>query len=134
MNVTVKYTPGNSNPWSQAPAATVPVPPGSTTLNWSIQVIPASAGTIVFSTTSPDSTSPAGVVFTGTGANAWPGTAPTGDANGWSSTINNQLPKGANSVNFPYVVNALYTPSGGTQVAVQYDPDVQEDPPNIAVK
>jgi hypothetical protein len=129
MNVIVKYTPANSNPWSQAPAATVHVPPGSTTLNWSIQVIPASAGTIVFSTTSP-----AGVVFTGTGDNKWPGTAPTGDPNGWSSTINNQRPRGGTSVKYPYVVNALYTPSGGTQVAVQYDPDVQEDPPNIAVK
>jgi len=127
MNVTVKYTPANTNPWSQVPAATVPVPPGSTTLNWSIQVIPASAGTIVFST------SPAGVVFTGTGTNAWPGSTPTANASGWSSTIDNQLQKGANSVNFPYVVNALYTPDGGTQVAVQYDPDVQEDPPNIAV-
>jgi hypothetical protein len=125
MVVTVQYAPGNPNPWSQVPGTTVPVPPGSTELNWKIQVIPASAGAIAFS--SP------GIQFTGTGTNSWPGTSPTGNASEWTSTINNTLPRGANSASFYYQVNALFTPTNGTQVAVTYDPDVEENPPTLVV-
>jgi hypothetical protein len=129
MNVNVKYTPGSQDPWSQAPAKKVPVGTGTTTLNWDIQVIPASAGTIVFNT----ATSTPGIQFTGTGNSAWPGSIPTGDANGWSSSITNSLPPGSQSRSFHYKVNAIYTPSGGAPVNLTWDPDVEENPPSITI-
>ena len=51
MNVNVKYTPGDADPWSQSPSKTIRIATGQNTLDWSIQVIPGSAGTIVFDTT-----------------------------------------------------------------------------------
>ena len=131
MNVQVMYTPGNANPWSQAPSATIPVPPNgnSTPINWSIQVVPANAGSIQFSTT----TSAPGIQFTGTGNSAWSGGPVTGNATGWSTSITNNKKQGDASSQFPYVVNALYTPANGTQVAIQYDPEVEENPPSIAL-
>ena len=128
MTVTVRYTPANTNPWSQTPASKIKVGSGSTTLNWNIQVMPASAGAIVFNT---DPNSP-GIQFDTDVV--WPGTPPSGDANGWSSTINNTLPRGSQAQTFHYVVNALFTPANGTQIQVTYDPDVQEDPPNVVIE
>jgi hypothetical protein len=125
MNIQVKYTPANANPWSQSPDKTIKVGSGTTPLNWSIQVIPASAGTIAFNTAS---TSP-GIQFTGTGNSSWPGALPTADGDDYQSSITNTLPAGANSVSFHYRVNAVYTPTGGSPVNVTWDPDVQEDPP-----
>ena len=127
MNVNVKYTPGDADPWSQSPSKTIRIATGQNTLDWSIQVIPGSAGTIVFDTTPP------GIEFTGVGNNAWPGSPPTADGSDITSTINNTLPSGANSVSFHYKVNAVYTPAGGTPQAITWDPDVQEDPPNVAM-
>jgi len=132
MNANVMYTPNppaGKSSWSQAPSAKLKVGSGTTPLNWSIQVVPASAGTIVFSTTA----AAPGVQFTGTGTNAWPGAIPTGDATEWTSSITNNLPPGANKVPYPYVVHAIYTPAGGTPVAIVYDPEVEADPPSIAV-
>jgi len=128
-NVIVKYTPGNSSPWSQAPDVKIKVSTGATTINWTIQVLPASAGTIVFNT----ATATPGIQFTGTGNNAWPGSTPSGSATAYSSTINNQLAPGSNPNNYHYKVNALYTPNGGTQIAVTYDPDVEENPPSVVI-
>jgi hypothetical protein len=127
MNITVQYQPGATDPWSQAPDKKIRVGSGQTDLNWSIQVVPASAGTIVFATTPP------GIEFTGTGNSAWPGTLPAPQGSNWTSSINNTLPSGGKAVSFHYKVNALYTPAGGTQQTVTWDPDVQEDPPNITV-
>jgi hypothetical protein len=125
--VIVKYTPADPDPWSQVPGKKIHVNNGSTTINWTIQVIPASAGSIVFNM----ATATPGIEFTGTGNDVWPGTTPSGSANAWSSTVDNQLVKGNNPLSFHYKVNALYTPNGGTQQAVTFDPDVQEDPPTI---
>jgi hypothetical protein len=122
MTVTVKYTPANpvGQQWSQTPPV-VHVPPGSTEIDWNVQVSPSSAGDIIFGNP--------GIEFTGTGQNAWPGTPPSGNDDGWSATINNTLVKGQNAVDFYYCVNALYTADGGSQIAVTYDPEVEEDPP-----
>lgn len=131
MNVQVKYSPGDAKPWSQAPSATIPVPPNGnpTPIDFSIQVIPASAGSIQFNT----SASAPGIQFTGTGNNAWPGTTPSGNATGWSTSITNNKKQGDPSSKYHYVVNALYTPANGTQIAVQYDPDVEENPPAVVL-
>jgi len=124
MQIQIMYTPNATDPWSQAPDKKIRVGTGQTELDWSIQVIPASAGTIAFNTNPP------GIQFTGTGNNAWPGSPPSANGTGdITATINNTLPKGGNSVSFHYKVNALFTPTGGTQQAVTWDPDVQEDPP-----
>lgn len=131
-NVIVKYTPANSgvapdSKWSQTPDPKIKVNAGVTTINWSIMVVPASAGSIRFST------DPAllGVQLQGPTSPVWPGTAPSGDANGYSATIDNTLLAGQDKVHFPYVVNAVYTPANGASVAVQYDPEVEMDPPAI---
>lgn len=128
MNIQVKYTPGAADPWSQAPASKIVVTPGQTELDWSIQVIPASAGTIVFSSDPP------GIQFTGTGNSAWPGSPPTADGSDIKSTINNTLPSGSSSAKFHYRVNAVYTPANGTGTQVTWDPEVEEDPPHVALK
>lgn len=128
-NVSVRYTPGNTKPWSQLPAPKIHVSPGSTVITWTIMVIPASAGAIIFNT---NSLTP-GIDFTEKGTAIWPGSDPTGDAIQWSSTIDNALPRGSNAIAYPYVVNALFTPTNGTQVPVQYDPDVEEDPPHVVM-
>jgi hypothetical protein len=128
MNINVQYTPADSKPWSQLPDKTIKVPSGATTqLDWNIQVIPASAGTISFSN---DASTP-GIQFTGTGDNSWPGDVPAPQGNGYQSSITNNLPKGANKLSFHYRVNAVYTPTGGTPVNVVWDPDVEEQPGSI---
>lgn len=127
--VNVKYTPGNSNPWSQAPDVKVKVTSGQTEIDWSIQVIPGSAGTIAFNTAAATP----GIQFTGTGNNAWPGSIPSGSANAFSATINNTLQPGQNAVPYHYQVNAIYTPAGGSATNVTWDPDVEEDPPHVIV-
>lgn len=126
MTVTVKYTPANAvgQQWSQTPP-TVHVPPGSTEIDWNIKVSPSSAGTIIFGDP--------GIEFTGTGQNGWPGSPPSGDDDQWSATINNTLAKGQSAVEYYYCVNALYTPDGGSQAAITYDPDVEEDPPIMSL-
>jgi hypothetical protein len=129
MNVNVKYSPTNQDKWSQAPDKKVPVGSGTTELDWSIQVIPASAGTIVFST----ETNTPGIQFTGTGNNAWPGPVPTGNANGWTASITNTLQPGSPSQSFHYKVNAVYTPAGGSPINVTWDPDVEENPPSVTI-
>ena len=129
MNVQVQYTQANSDPWSQVPGKKISVGSGSTTLNWNIQVIPASAGNIAFNTAAATP----GIQFTGTGNNTWPGTGPSGDGNSWTSTITNNLPSGANKVTFHYKVNAVYTPAGGTPTNLTWDPDVEENPPSINI-
>jgi len=127
MQITIKYSPNQSDQWSQTPAKKIRVGSGQTELDWSIQVNPASAGTIAFSTDPP------GIQFTGTGDSSWPGSPLTADGDDLTSTINNTLVSGANPVNFHYRVNAVYTPAGGSATAVSWDPDVQEDPPSIAM-
>ena len=129
MNITVQYRPGDPDPWSQAPGKQIHVGQGSTTLNWAIQVIPASAGSIVFNT----ATNTPGIQFTGTGNSTYPGTPPSRNATQWTSTITNNLPPGGSAPPYHYKVNAIYTPQGGTATNVTYDPDVVEDPPAIVI-
>ena len=124
INVRVQYSPGNAQgtQWNQTPGASVPAPPGTSTITWTIQVIPASAGTITFNTTT-------GIQF----PNGAPGNDLSGNATQWTLTVNNTLQEGANSVPYYYKVNAVYTPSGGSATNITYDPEVVEDPPNVVV-
>lgn len=137
QNVNVQYTPANAvgQQWSQVPPK-VHVPPGqTTTINWGLQVIPASAGSIVFSTANSSTVppTPAGIVFNSNWTGSAPGPAlppPPNNAD-WTAQITNNLLKGDDPVTAYYAVNAVYTPSGGTAVPVQFDPEVESDPPTL---
>ena len=134
INCTITYNPNpgvGQTTWSATENPITVVPPGSTPIRWSIALASGQSGSINFSTT----TALPGIVFTGTPA--WPGDTPSGNANNWNSSLDNNLPVGADPITYNYVVNAVYIPpgKGANPQNVQWDPEVQEDPPaNVMVK
>ncbi len=55
----------------------------------------------------------------------------------WNSSLDNNLQPGANSITYNYVVNAVYVPpgKGASLQNVQWDPEVEENPPaNVVIK
>jgi hypothetical protein len=98
---------------------------GDTKINWSISYGPGpvtDSGRIGFST---DPSTP-GIVFTGTPP--WPGTPPSGNANNWSARITNAQ----NGQQFYFKVNAVIRGDGPDQ-PLTWDPEVEEDPPRLAL-
>jgi hypothetical protein len=121
VNVTVLYD-SASGQWSaQNP---IKVSPGVTTISWKIGLTSASVGTIAFGTTSDFP----GIEF----ADGWPGSAPQGDAQVWSATIDDTLGADDPPVEYEYTVNAYY--QGANQQLppqpLSWDPEVEEDPGN----
>jgi hypothetical protein len=97
---------------------------GNTSIQWSIAWTAGVAADddIDFNT---DPNSP-GIQFTGTPA--WPGSAPNGNANNWNATVNNTQ----NGQQYYFKVNAVISGDGPNQY-LSWDPDVQEDPPNVVI-
>ena len=128
INCTITYNPSSGQTtWSASEQPIQVVPPGNTPISWSIQLASGQSGDIDFST------NPAtpGIQFTGTPA--WPGTTPSGNANNWNCSIDDNIPAGGSSVTYHYVVNAVYTPpgKGANPQNVKWDPDVEENPPSV---
>lgn len=124
INVTIYYDPVTDS-FSQDLGNNVQVNDrGNNPIRWSIDLLNDAPGSIQFNTST-------GIVFvTQQGQTAWPGDAPSGNANNWNSSINNQLQVGGTALLFYYQVNAWYTPPGGSAVAKVWDPDVEENPPS----
>ena len=129
INVTVIYDP-SANSWSitgdNVNDTTIEVnDKGANPIRWGIGLAQAATGSIAFDATT-------GIDFT---TDLPPGDEPNGNTNNWNWNLNNTLSSNSSAVNYEYVVNAWYTPSGGTAQAKQWDPDVEENPPaQIAVK
>ena len=133
INCTIYYNPNpgqGQTTWSASENPIQVVPPGKTPIRWGIELASGQSGTIKFST--PPGA--AGIVFAATPA--WPGDAPAGNANNWNSSLDDTLAQGAQAVTYNYVVNAVYTPPGNSSsVNVQWDPEVEENPPaNVMFK
>ena len=129
INVTVIYDPSNGN-WSltgdSVNGTTIEVNDrGANPIRWSIGLPQDASGSIAFDPST-------GIDFT---SDIPSGDEPNGNANNWNWNLNNTLASNSPAVNYEYVVNAWYTPSGGTAQAKQWDPDVEENPPaQIALK
>jgi hypothetical protein len=126
INVTIVFDPSN-NSWSitgdSLEGTTIVVNDrGANPIRWDIGLAANATGAIAFDATT-------GIVFT----SDIPGDPPTGNANNWRWSLNNQLAPGTQE-NYEYQVNAWYTPAGGTQQSKQWDPDVEENPPSVALK
>ena len=132
VNITIYYDPTQSpGAWSMsAEGASVTndnvihlKDSGNTTIRWDIAFGPGvvtDGGTIEFST------DPAGIVFSGTPT--WPGTQPNGNTNNWNASINNTQ----NGQQYYFKVNAVIVGDGPDQ-PLTWDPDVEEDPPRLAL-
>ena len=124
INVTVVYNPtaASGSQWSltgdNVSGTTIEVNDrGANPINWGIQLATGASGSIAFNSSN-------GIAF------KTAVTPPTqGTTSSWNWTLTNNLQPNSTSLNFEYVVNALYTPQNGTQQNVQWDPDVEENPP-----
>jgi hypothetical protein len=133
IDCTITYNPNpgvGQTTWSASENPIQVVPPGNTPIRWSIEVANGQSGTIDFSIT----TAAPGIVFIP--PPVWPGEPPSGNANNWHSSLDDNLGQGASAIIYNYVVNAVYTPSGNSSgVNVQWDPEVEENPPaNVVFK
>ena len=132
VNITIYYSPNLSPPWSMsADGANVTdnnvvhlKDKGDTSIRWGIQFAAdvVSDATIQFST---DPNLP-GIVFSGTPS--WPGSPPSGNANNWTSTVNNTQ----TGQQYYFRVNAVITGDGEDQ-PLEWDPEVEEDPPRVSM-
>lgn len=120
-NVTVIYDAVNDEWSAENP---IRVEPGTTTIAWQVRLAKGCGGEINFGTAADFQ----GIVFDP----GWPGTPPKGNAETWTTTVEDTLKPGDQPLEFHYTVNTLYKADAASPVAepLSWDPDVEEDPGN----